>query len=48
MGIFVRSGQGCVCDSRTFVQCEVYDQVVDGVARVANTMKLGAPDEGTA
>ena len=48
MGIFVRSGQGCVCDSRIFVQCKVYDQVVDGVARFANTKKLGGPDDGTA
>ncbi|WP_040752517.1 aldehyde dehydrogenase family protein, partial [Nocardia transvalensis] len=31
MGIFVHSGQGCVCGSRVFVQRGVYDQVVDGI-----------------
>ena len=45
MGIFIHSGQGCVCGSRVFVQRGVYDQVLDGVARVANSMKLGSPDE---
>ena len=32
MGIFVHSGQGCVCGSRIFVQRGVYDQVVEGIA----------------
>jgi aldehyde dehydrogenase (NAD+) len=45
MGIFVHSGQGCVCGSRIFVQRGVYDQVVEGIAGVANGMKLGGPDE---
>ena len=45
MGIFVHSGQGCVCGSRIFAQRGVYDQVVDGVAGVANNMKLGGPSE---
>ncbi|HEY6575516.1 MAG TPA: aldehyde dehydrogenase family protein [Mycobacterium sp.] len=45
MGIFVHSGQGCVCGSRIFVQRGVYDQVVEGVANMANFMKLGGPDE---
>ncbi|HEX9832450.1 MAG TPA: aldehyde dehydrogenase family protein, partial [Mycobacterium sp.] len=47
MGIFVHSGQGCVCGSRIFVQSRVYDQVVEGIAAVANTLQLGGPsDEG--
>ena len=47
MGIFVHSGQGCVCGSRIFVQRGVYDQVVEGIAGVANTLQLGGPtDEG--
>ena len=37
MGIFIHSGQGCVCGSRIFVQRGVYDQVVDGIAGVANS-----------
>jgi len=45
MGIFVHSGRGCVCGSRIFVQRGVYDQVVEGVANMANFMKLGGPDE---
>ena len=45
MGIFVHSGQGCVCGSRIFVQRGVYDKVVEGIAGVANFMKLGGPDE---
>ncbi|MFZ0905819.1 MAG: aldehyde dehydrogenase family protein [Mycobacterium sp.] len=45
LGIFVHSGQGCVCGSRIFVQRGVYDQVVEGIALMANTFKLGAPSE---
>ncbi|MEB3049954.1 aldehyde dehydrogenase family protein, partial [Mycolicibacter sp. MYC123] len=30
MGIFVHSGQGCVCGSRVFVQRSVYERVVAG------------------
>jgi aldehyde dehydrogenase (NAD+) len=45
MGIFVHSGQGCVCGSRIFVQRGVYDQVVEGIAMVANSIKLGGPQE---
>ncbi|OBH21648.1 aldehyde dehydrogenase [Mycolicibacter terrae] len=47
MGIFVHSGQGCICGSRIFVQRGVYDQVVEGIALVANNLRLGGPtDEG--
>ena len=45
MGIFIHSGQGCVCGSRIFVQRGVYDQVVEGIAGVANFMKFGGPTE---
>ena len=45
IGIFVHSGQGCVCGSRIFAQRGVYDQVVQGIAGMANTFKLGAPSE---
>ncbi|MFD4459160.1 aldehyde dehydrogenase family protein [Nocardia sp. NPDC058480] len=48
MGIFVHSGQGCVCGSRIFVQRGVYERVVEGIATVANNLKLGGPkEEGT-
>jgi phenylacetaldehyde dehydrogenase len=47
-GTFVHSGQACVCGSRVLVQRGVYDQVVDGMAMVANAMKMGGPkEEGT-
>jgi aldehyde dehydrogenase (NAD+) len=45
LGIFVHSGQGCVCGSRIFAQRGVYEQVVAGVAMMANSFKLGAPSE---
>src|ERR1700739_3030630 len=45
LGIFVHSGQGCVCGSRIFVQRGVYDRVVEGIALVANSIKLGGPKE---
>jgi aldehyde dehydrogenase (NAD+) len=45
MGIFVHSGQGCVCGSRIFVQRGVFDKVVEGIAMVANNLKLGGPKE---
>ena len=47
-GTFVHSGQACVCGSRILVQRSVYDQVVEGMAMVANAMKMGGPkEEGT-
>ncbi len=45
-GTFVHSGQACVCGSRILVQRGVYDQVVEGMAMVANAMKMGGPKEG--
>jgi aldehyde dehydrogenase (NAD+) len=45
MGIFVHSGQGCVCGSRIFVQRGVYEQVTEGIATIANNLKLGGPKE---
>ena len=47
-GTFAHSGQACVCGSRILVQRGVYDQVVEGMAMVANAMKMGGPkEEGT-
>ncbi len=47
-GTFVHSGQACVCGSRILVQRTAYDQVVEGMAMVANAMKMGGPkEEGT-
>lgn len=47
-GAFVHSGQACVCGSRIFAQRGVYDQVVEGMASIANGLKMGGPkEEGT-
>ena len=45
MGIFIHSGQGCISGSRIFVQRGVYDQVVEGVTAVANSVRLGGPKD---
>lgn len=45
MGIFIHSGQGCISGSRIFAQRSVYEKVVEGVANIANSVKLGAPTE---
>lgn len=47
MGIFVHSGQGCVCGSRVFVQRGVHDKVVEGLANLANNLPYGGPEDGT-
>jgi aldehyde dehydrogenase (NAD+) len=47
IGIFAGSGQGCVCGSRVFVQRPIFDQVVQGIARIGNAIQLGGhKDEG--
>ncbi|OBF83789.1 betaine-aldehyde dehydrogenase [Mycobacterium sp. 852002-51163_SCH5372311] len=47
-GAFVHSGQACVCGSRIFAQRGVYERVVEGIAGIANTLRLGGPkEEGT-
>ncbi|MFA7604579.1 MAG: aldehyde dehydrogenase family protein [Novosphingobium sp.] len=45
LGIFINSGQGCVCGSRVYVQRGVYEQVVDGIAQTAKALRLGGPDD---
>ncbi|HTQ18598.1 aldehyde dehydrogenase family protein [Mycobacterium sp.] len=44
-GAFVHSGQACVCGSRIFAQRGVYERVVEDIATIANTLKLGGPKE---
>ena len=41
MGIFFNTGQVCTAASRMFVHEDVYDQVVEGVAGVAQALKIG-------
>ena len=41
-GIFFNQGQTCCAGSRLFVHKKVFDQVVDGICKVAQSIKLGA------
>src|SRR5260370_27094525 len=46
--IFFNHGQCCVAGSRLFVQESRFDEVVDGVAAIAKSIKIGSGlDEGT-
>jgi phenylacetaldehyde dehydrogenase len=40
-GIFFNQGQTCCAGSRLFVHRKVYDQVVEGVAKIAENIKIG-------
>jgi acyl-CoA reductase-like NAD-dependent aldehyde dehydrogenase len=47
-GAFIAAGQTCICGSRILVQREIYDDVVDGLARRAEGIRVGDPaDEAT-
>ena len=48
MGIFIHSGQGCISGSRVFAQRGIYERVVEGVAKLANSVRLGGPDDDNA
>lgn len=39
--IFLNSGQVCIAGSRLFIQRGVYDQVVEGVAKIGEALRLG-------
>jgi acyl-CoA reductase-like NAD-dependent aldehyde dehydrogenase len=45
LGIFINSGQGCVCGSRVYAHRRVFSQVVQGLAQAAKTLRLGGPDD---
>jgi phenylacetaldehyde dehydrogenase len=47
MAAFFMSGQNCMCGSRLYIHEKVFDRVLEGVARVANAIRVGpglAPD----
>jgi acyl-CoA reductase-like NAD-dependent aldehyde dehydrogenase len=48
MGIFIHSGQGCISGSRVFAQRAIYERVVAGVAKLANSVRLGGPGDDNA
>lgn len=41
--VFFNSGQTCSAGSRLYVQCGLYDQAVDAVAKAASEMVIGDP-----
>jgi acyl-CoA reductase-like NAD-dependent aldehyde dehydrogenase len=41
LGIFFNQGQVCAAGSRLFVQDKVYDQTVDELSKIAETLRLG-------
>ena len=43
MGIFANHGQNCCAGSRLFVHERIYDEVTAGLAKIASTIRLGAP-----
>ena len=45
LGIFINSGQGCICGSRVYVQRGVYHKVLDGLAQAAKALRLGGPQD---
>ena len=42
-GIFAASGQTCVAGSRAYVHHTIFDEVVAGIAAIAENLKLGDP-----
>lgn len=42
MAIFANSGQVCFAGSRLYIQRGIYDRVVEGVAQIARSLKLGS------
>jgi phenylacetaldehyde dehydrogenase len=41
MGIFANHGQNCCAGSRLFVHERMYERIVDGIAKIAASIKLG-------
>jgi aldehyde dehydrogenase (NAD+) len=41
MGIFVHSGQICIAGSRLYVQRKIFDQVLEGLAGAAASLRIG-------
>jgi phenylacetaldehyde dehydrogenase len=41
IGIFANHGQNCCAGSRLFVHSSIYERVIDGIARIARSLKLG-------
>jgi acyl-CoA reductase-like NAD-dependent aldehyde dehydrogenase len=47
-GAFIAAGQTCICGARIIVQESIYEDVVEGLAQIARSIRLGDPsDEAT-
>jgi acyl-CoA reductase-like NAD-dependent aldehyde dehydrogenase len=44
-GAFIAAGQTCICGARIIAQERIYDQVVEGLAEVASSIRLGDPSD---
>ncbi len=42
MGIFFNQGQVCTASSRVYIQRKIYDKVLQGIAKVAEGMRIGS------
>jgi acyl-CoA reductase-like NAD-dependent aldehyde dehydrogenase len=45
IGLLINSGQNCCCTSRMYVQRGIYNQVVDGLAAAARSMRMGGSED---
>jgi acyl-CoA reductase-like NAD-dependent aldehyde dehydrogenase len=44
-GAFIAAGQTCICGARIIVQESIYDDVVEGLAAIARSIRLGDPSD---
>jgi acyl-CoA reductase-like NAD-dependent aldehyde dehydrogenase len=44
-GAFIAAGQTCICGARIIAQERIYDQVVEGLAEIAGSIRLGDPSD---
>ena len=45
IGLFINSGQNCACTSRIYVQRRIYEQAVDGLAKIAKSFRMGGSED---
>ena len=44
-GAFIAAGQTCICGARIIAQESIYDDVVEGLAAIARSIRLGDPSD---
>ena len=45
LGLFINSGQNCACTSRIYVHRRIYEQAVDGLAKIAKSFRMGGSED---